>query len=299
VTIVLYSAACAHGQSTSVSDRDGVTTVKQNGKLLLEYRSQSNPMKLYVSKWCTPAGIQILRDSPHDHVHHRALMFAVGVDGCDFWSEEPADQFGKQVAMGGLKTSSASTNGDTRVALQQGIRWETPQQECAAEETRSITLDAAADANVSLLTWSTTLSPPSGRASIELSGSHYFGLGARFIESMDKGGRFVTPGSETGREVRGTEKVTRANWCAFYGDAEGKPVTFAMFDSPDNPRHPAAWFTMTAPFAYLSATLELDIEKLSVTSDKPLKVRYGVAAWDGHVEKVEIERVYQAWLENR
>jgi hypothetical protein len=160
-------------------------------------------------------------------------------------------------------------------------------------------LDAAADANVSLLTWSTTLSPPSGKASVELSGSHYFGLGARFIESMDKGGRFVTPGSETGREVRGTEKVTRATWCAFYGDADGKPVTVAMFDCSDNPRHPAAWFTMTDPFAYLSATLELDVEKLTVTSDKPLKVRYGVAAWDGHAEKTEIDRAYQAWLKNR
>lgn len=299
VTIVLYSAACAYGQSTSVSDREGVTVVQQNGKMLLEYRSQSNPMKLYVSKWFTPAGIQILRDSPHDHVHHRALMFAVGVDGCDFWSEEPADQYGKQVATGALSTSSASSNGDTRVTLQQAIRWDTPQQVCAANESRTIVLDAEANAKYSLLTWCSTLSPPEGKTTIELWGRHYFGLGARFIESMDKGARFVTPGNETGREVRGTEKVTRANWCALYGDADGKPVTVAMFDAPENPRHPAAWFTMTDPFAYLSATLDLDVEKLTVTSDKPLKVCYGVAAWDGHVKKAEIERAYQAWLKKR
>jgi hypothetical protein len=116
----------------------------------------------------------------------------------------------------------------------------------------------------------------------------------RFVESMDTGGEFLTPAEEEGVVVQGTEKATRATWSAFHGNADGKPVTVAMFDAPDNPRHPATWFTMTAPFAYLSATMNLT-EKMTISRDQPLKAKYGVAVWDGTVDKAEIERVYQAW----
>ena len=33
--------------------------------------------------------MQVLRDSPPDHKHHHALMFAVAVDGANFWEENP------------------------------------------------------------------------------------------------------------------------------------------------------------------------------------------------------------------
>ena len=60
---------------------------------------------------------------------------------------------------------------------------------------------------------------------------------------------------------------------------------------------------MNVPFAYLSATLDLDKENglskeaLTISRDKPLEVKYGVAAWDGEVDKAEIERAYQTWLQ--
>ena len=41
-------------------------------------------------------------------------------------------------------------------------------------------------------------------------------------------------------------------------------MTVAMFDHPTNVRHPANWFTMTEPFAYLCATLGLQHETLKL-----------------------------------
>ncbi|GAH89700.1 unnamed protein product, partial [marine sediment metagenome] len=61
-------------------------------------------------------------------------------------------------------------------------------------------------------------------------------------------------------------------------------------------RHPTQWFTMTKPFAYLSATLNLHKEPLKVTSDKPLILRYAVAVWDGRVKTEQIPRLYQQWV---
>lgn len=68
-----------------------------------------------------------------------------------------------------------------------------------------------------------------------------------------------------------------------------------MFDHPDNERHPATWFTMDEPFAYLSVTLGLHKEQLKVTASKPLVVRYGVAMWDGQVQPEQIDKLYKLW----
>jgi hypothetical protein len=69
-----------------------------------------------------------------------------------------------------------------------------------------------------------------------------------------------------------------------------------MFDHPDNPRHPATWFTMARPFAYLSATLRLHEEPLKLVSGKPLTLRYGVALWDGRPETAQIDELHRQWV---
>jgi hypothetical protein len=119
----------------------------------------------------------------------------------------------------------------------------------------------------------------------------------RFLESMDAAGEFRNRGTDSVEVVRGDERNFRSPWCAYTASADGKPVTAAMFDHPDNPRHPATWFTMAKPFAYLSATLNLHKEPLKVAADKPLHLRYGVAFWDGRVEPEQIEKVYRSWID--
>ena len=72
---------------------------------------------------------------------------------------------------------------------------------------------------------------------------------------------------------------------------DGKPVTVAIFDHPKNLRHPAKMFTMSTPFAYLSATCNVWKEPITIKAGKPLDLRYGVAVWDGEVEKTAVARV--------
>jgi len=116
------------------------------------------------------------------------------------------------------------------------------------------------------------------------------------VESMDKVGTFFNASDAEGEGVRGTEKLTRATWCAYTAEADGKPVTVAMFDHPDNARHPAYWFTMYDPFSYLSATLNLWKEPMTLKTGQPLTLRHGVALWDGRIDKDTVEKAYQRWL---
>lgn len=270
-------------------------SVNQGQRSLLCYRYEDVPFKPYVQKLYSPGGINILRDAPHDHLHHHALMYAVAVDGINFWEEqtEPGRQLHNC-----FSDVKIYKNGDAPGAgFAEQIDWINPRSsELLLREQRTLKVCQSDDYKAMLLSWQSSLEVPPGRKTMTLTGSHYFGLGIRFLESMDTGGKFLNAAGQAGDIVRGSERLTRADWCAYIAEADGKPVTIAMFSYPENLRHPTYWFTMTTPFAYMAATLNLHKEALEVTSDKPLVLYYGVAVWDGRIDKNKIDEVYRRWV---
>jgi hypothetical protein len=268
---------------------------------VLEYQVSPNPRKPYVKQLLTPSGINVLRDSPDDHRHHHGLMFAVSVDGVDYWSE--LDSCGRQISRQASRETSSHVDGpyvggasgfEAFGYLSHFLNWLDPGgQETLLQEERTIWVHALFDVPVTLVTWRCRLATPSGKGTATLTGSPYFGLGMRFIPSMDTGGQFLNADGGTG--VKDTN-AARSAWCAYTARTNGKLVTVAMFDDKVNPRHPATWFTMEK-FAYLSATLNLHKQPLKIEANKPLELRYGVALWDGEVDKARINKLYRQWIE--
>ena len=269
--------------------------IKDGDRQVLEYCYGGDLFKPYVAKLFTPSGVNVLRDQIADHPHHHGLMFAVGIDGVDFWSE--AKNCGRQISKSFGPTKDKPSEFPGAAVIDNQLQWVGPQGGAAlASEDRKITTYRREGLGASLLTWQTKLQPPEGKPSIKLSGSHYFGLGMRFVQSMDGADDFFTPeGKAAGEAVRGNERLVRGKWCAYAAEADGKPVTVAMFDHPSNVR-PAWWFIMAKSFAYMSATLNLHREPLVVEAGKPLVLTYGVAVWDGKVKAEEIEKLYARWL---
>ena len=270
--------------------------VKEGDRPVLEYLHGGDLFKPYVAKLFSPAGVNVLRDQIADHPHHHGLMFAVGIDGVDFWSE--AKNCGRQISKSFGPTKDKPSEFPGAAVIDNQLAWVGPEGgQPLAIENRCIKAYRREGLGASLLTWQTQLAPAEGKPSIRLSGSHYFGLGMRFVQSMDGADDFFTPeGKAAGETVRGNERLVRGKWCAIVGEVEGKPVTVAMFDSPGNVRL-AWWFIMAKSFAYLSATLNLHREPLVVEAGKPLTLTYGVAVWDGKVKAEEIEKLYARWLE--
>ena len=267
-------------------------SVRSGERLVLQYQDTPQPMKPYIKQWLTPAGVSALRDSPFDHKHHHALMFAVAVDGVNFWEEREMSGSQKPRSLSGMKTYTRA--GLDWATFTQAIDWTAPKSDAVMlKERRRIDACRVPEPAVSLLIWRCKLEPPPGKESVTLGGATYFGLGVRFVQSMDTGGRFINADGKTG--VQETN-AARSAWCAYSAAADGKPVTVAMFDHPANPRHPATWFTMDSGFAYLSATLDLSKQPLVVESKKPLELTYGMALWDGQVEAEQIEKLYRRLL---
>ena len=295
--MMLSNTAIAEEPMRITTEADSVY-VNQGQHSVFCYRYEDVPFKPYMQQLYTPSGINVLRDAPHDHLHHHALMYAVAVDGVNFWEEQtsPGRQLHKR--FGDMKIDK--NDGGSQAGFTEQIDWINPStQELMLEEHRTIKISQLDDVKVTLLSWQSSLAVPLGKKSMTLTGSHYFGLGMRFLESLDRGGQFLNATGEAGDIVRGAERLARADWCAYIAEADGKPVTIAMFGHPENLRHPTHWFTMTTPFAYLAATLNLHKEPLEVDSEDPLVLNYAVAVWDGRVDKSKIDHVYRRWVDGQ
>jgi hypothetical protein len=225
-------------------------------------------------------------------------MYAVAVDGVNFWEEQKAP--GRQQHCSFRVVQSIENDDLSCAGFTEQLDWINPtNNELMLKESRTIEVWKRNTVEATLLKWQSSLTVPEGKDSVTLSGSHYFGLGMRFVTSMDVDGTFRNSEGRAGEIVRGDERLTRAHWCTYTAKANGKPVTVAMFGHPDNVCDPTHWFTMTKPFAYLSATLNLHREPLKVTSQEPLVLRYAVVLWDGALDDKRIERIYNQWVKSR
>lgn len=281
-----------------ITTEENIISVYTGDNVLMRYHHRDVPFKPYVQQLFTPSGINILRDAPSDHLHHHALMFAVAVDGVNFWEEQQAP--GRQAHRSFADMKIGKRDNVPDAGFMEHLDWINPRgQELFLKESRTIEICLLDEFKAILLDWQSSLAVPFGKESVTLTGSHYFGLGMRFLESMDVGGKFHNAAGKAGEIVRGEERIVQAKWCVYTAAANGKPVTVAMFGHPDNLRHPTHWFTMTKPFAYLSATMNLYRESLTVKSGKPLVLRYAVTVWDNQVENEQIENVYNWWINSK
>ncbi len=282
---VVFFAVC--GMAVAAGAQTNLVTLELD-RVVGRYQQGGVPMKPFVKELFSPSGVNVTVDSPPDHFHHHGLMFAIGVGDVDFWSEKPFEKFGKQVPR--TSETKICANG-----LEQTLDWINPKGAPMLVESRGVRLQAPRPGGPNILTWGTVLEP-AGKEKVTLWGRHYFGLGMRFPADMDAKAKFIFPeATPAGRVVRGDETVRPANWCAATGEIGGKPVTIAMWDGPQNSRR-AFWFTMTKPFSYLSATLNLETEPLELKPGEKLPLRYGVAVFDGIADAAQIEKARAAWL---
>jgi hypothetical protein len=222
-------------------------------------------------------------------------MFALKVEGINFWEE--AQKPGRQLHRSFAEEKSRQGAKHNLPGIREKLDWLAPETgQILLQEERTLLFPPGKSQNVTLLLWDSSFQLPEGKSSARLTGAHYHGLGMRFPEEMNAQGPFQNAAGLAGEIFRGEERLTPADWCAYSAEIAGKPVTVAMFGHPDNLRSPTTWFTMAKPFAYLSATMKLHLEPLDLIAEKPLGLRYGVAVWDGRIEKNQIDGLFRWWV---
>ena len=273
---------------------DATLSIYDGQQPVLRYRFADVPKKPYMDQLFSPAGVEVLRDSPPDHKHHHGLMYALEVDKINFW-EEHFPQSGQEKQKSLTDVKPEVRRGVGRAGFVEQLDWLRPDaEEPLLVERRTIDVLAANDLGATLAQWCCRLQAPPDKDKVVLRGNFYFGLGMRFLASME-GGRFFNADDKTAELVRGKGPFVQTKWCAYTAKADDKPVTVAIFDHPAN-RPAATIYTKSKPFIYLSATLNEWQKPVTVKAGKPLDLCYGIAVWDGEVDKATVEKLYERWL---
>ncbi len=260
-------------------------TVFHGGKKLLVYRSDPRRFKPYVKELCTIRGDNLLRDAPKDHLHHHGLMYAVSVNGLNFWEEISGSGVEKPIETPRPELG-ASPDGLPQATIHQTLHWLAPQDAFLPDspklalliERRTLVLTVNESQDEVTMDWKSQFEVGGKTNTVVLAGASYFGLGARFLEELDPiAAHFNSEGSP---DLTGTRQdATLHDWCAMAFDRPSAPATLAIFGHPANARGQAAFFTMKHPFAYISATQGLDKEPLVYHAGDKFQVEYLVTVY--------------------
>jgi len=197
-----------------------------------------------------PGGVPMTRNWPmkdvegeaHDHPHHRSLWYAHGdINGHDFWAESAKS--GKTVHVAFTEIKSGQDVGVIRT--QNKLVAVDGKMVCTEDRTmriynrahdRMMDFEVTIHASESDVTFGDT---KEGTMALRLNES------MRLTKPPAKGEKKSRPGE--GRIVNsegvrdGQTWGKRAKWCDYYGPVDGKVVGVAIFDHPQNPRHPTWW----------------------------------------------------------
>lgn len=99
-------------------------SVHQGQHNLLCYRYEDVPFKPYVQQLYSPNGINVLRDAPSGHIHHHALMYAVAVDGVNFWEEQTEP--GRQLHKSFIDMRIDKNDNESQAGFTEQIDWINP-----------------------------------------------------------------------------------------------------------------------------------------------------------------------------
>lgn len=243
-------ATAAEVKLTRLADR---VRVEIGGQLFTEYVHGDGSSRPYCYPIFLGDGTGLSRDFPmketpgedRDHPHHRALMFAHGnANGIDFWNEGKAGgptPKGRTVHDGLLET----TDGDTG-KLRTRNRWFSPDGKLIATDETTIRFRDAGNGNRTLDYEVTIQALPdtplvmgdSKEGTMSIRVAQWLTLPHKISGKDIPGfGRILTANGDRDKDAWGK----RAPWCVYSSEFNGKTYGIALFDHPQNLRHPTWW----------------------------------------------------------
>jgi hypothetical protein len=239
------AGAASKGAGVQLTELPDRVRVEIHGQLFTEYVFKDTP-RPYCYPLIGPGGVAMSRNWPmkdapgedKDHKHHRSLWFAHGsVNGQDFWSEDK--NFGRTVHEAFTKVSSGKIG-----VLSARNQWVAADGKVICTDDRTIRVHAT-PASERLLDFEITLHASNGE--LTLGDTKEGTMALRLAETMRLKPNKENAGKPTGHIVNsegvrdGATWGKRATWCEYHGPVDGKTVGVAMFDHPQNLRHPTWW----------------------------------------------------------
>jgi hypothetical protein len=213
-------------------------TVTLDGKPFATFNYGLDANKPFVAPIYSASGKIVTRRFPmqevagesHDHLHHRGLWFSYDdVNGVKFWENDPSYT---KPNIGKIVVTGSSWKGATLSAT---MDWRAPDGKTLLVESRNMTFSG--DKDLRTIDFEITLTAAQDVTLGDTKeGAFAIRLDDHFTER--KGAKIVDADGRTGMvNVWGK----RSNWVDYSADLDGEKLGVAMFDHPQNPRHPTYW----------------------------------------------------------
>jgi len=310
LTLVLHTACSTVASSSTtqlgISKGDGKVIVTIDGRLFTEYIYDQRS-KPFLYPVIGPYETRMTRDYPmkegtaneaEDHVHHTSLYFTHGdVNGIDFWGDK--DTNSKIVlnklnsarvdnGVGIIETShnwiyknKVLCTDDTRMAFSVG-----------ENDTRYIDYRITIHASEEAITFGDTK-----EGTMAIRTNSYLRINAKKKDQVANG-RALNSAGDKDKDLWGKN----AKWVDYWGQVDGNTVGIAIFDHPNNLRHPTTWHArdyglITAnPFGlhHFKGTPD-GTGDYTIKKGDSLTLNYRFVFHKGDATDAGISKLYKAW----
>jgi Methane oxygenase PmoA len=308
--LLLASFATPHTSLSAPAEKSGIQIkegaeslqVNINGKLFTEYHFKNVP-RPYFYPLIGPGDLPMTRNWPmkdaeneeHDHPHHRSLWFAHGsVNGQDFWSEEK--NFGKIVHDQFTEIKSGKKFG----LIKSRNKWVAHDGSVVCTDDRILRIYN--QDNVRLFDFEITIHASEG--DVTLGDTKEGTMAVRMAETMRLKGKVGHGHIVNSEGIRDDQTWGKhADWCDYYGPVNGKIVGIAIFDHPNNPRHPTTWHVRDYGLFAVNPFGLHDFEKkpahagdLTIPKGQSITFRYRFYLHEGDEKQAKVAETYNDYI---
>lgn len=296
VLLLVTAPACAAGEVKLEKSNERIV-VTVDGKPFTTYifEGRAKPILYPIH---TPGGTPMTRRYPiedagpteaKDHPHHASLWFTHGdVNGYSFW------HIGKKT--GTIVNDSVETDSD---AIRSKNKWVADGKTLLTDET-TIRFSASKDAR----TIDFTIKLIASEGDVKFGETKEGSMGIRShpnlrLKGKSANGKALNSEGVSGKAVWGKD----AKWVAYWGKVDDKPVGFAIFDHPSNPRHPTGWhardYGLVAANPFGGYVFDKSKPKgsgtLNLKKGESLTLRYRFVFYTGEASAERIEKMYDGF----
>ena len=313
-TIIAALAVITVGSLCSAADveikqADGKAIVTIDGKPFAEYLHTGHA-KPIVYPIIGPHGIEMTRNYPmkedvdneaRDHPHHKSFWYTHDdVNGVQFWMEYPRKDSAKKP--GKIIQQKLTIQEDSIVTEND---WTAPDGKVVCSDLRTVRFGAVPVGR--FIDFAITLKASAG--DVVFGDTKEGSMGIRThpllrLQTDEKRGNHTAKGKSINSEgVQGKEMWgKRAKWVDYWAPIDGHTVGIAIFDHPENPRHPTWWHARYYGLVAANPFGIHDFEKkpegtgnMKIAAGDSVTFRYRFLFHEGDHQQADIAGQYQAF----
>ncbi|HIJ52458.1 MAG TPA: hypothetical protein HPP66_04810 [Planctomycetes bacterium] len=278
---------------------DSSVAVLNRGRVVWQVNFDKKEGKPYLHPVGLTDGTVLTCLRPADHRWHRALWFSWKfINGLNYWEEDPKTGLsqGRTEVVDVKVRPHRDRSGDIEMTLS----YHPPGEQAVLMEKRLLAVSAPDENGRYHIDWHSTFTarekdvlldrtPIPGEKGGKGFGG-YAGLSVRMAKAT-RGWQFTDSEGRKDKEAHGK----KARWVDFSGEiGEGKAAGIAIFDHPENLRHPSPWY-VTKDMPYFSPAVLFN-KPYTLGAGKSLTLRYRILIHPGRADRDMLEGELKAFL---